>query len=66
MAKTEHLWSSLARKEGNDNQRQAKRAQTLGHHVLQKHYEQEARWDFWWADRREKLANKFGKKAKGN
>jgi len=65
MAKTEHYWATLARKEGNDNLRQARRARTMNHPVLAAHYQQEYRWDMDWYHRRLNLANKFSKRAKG-
>jgi hypothetical protein len=65
MAKTEHLWATLARKEGKDNQRQEQRAKTTHHPTLAKHYHQEASWDMFWYHRRERLANYYSRRAKG-
>lgn len=63
MAATEYRWATLARKEGNDNARQAKRAITQHHPTLAKGYLQEARWDFWWWKRRVALGNKYARQA---
>lgn len=58
-AAIEQRWSTLARREGKDNQRQAKRARTQGNFTMARFYDREARWDFMWARKRTRLARKY-------
>ena len=58
VAKQERIWAAQALRDAKYNRAQGKRCATQGNMVLARNYQQEARWDEFWASRRQKIANR--------
>jgi hypothetical protein len=62
IARTERRDAMLANKEGKGNLRAARRNRKKGNKILAKQQTLEAKWDFAWGRKRNRIANKEAKK----